>query len=353
MFGNLKIIELSTILAGPAVGMFFAELGAEVIKVENKNNGGDPTRNWKLPIEDSNAKTSAYFHSVNWGKKYIQLDYHQPKDREHLLKLISIADILITNFKNGDDIKFGLDYKAIKKINAEIIYASISGFESDKNRAAFDIVLQAETGFMSMNGSVESGPVRMPVALIDILAAHQLKEAILIALLKREKTKEGSCINVSLEKAALASLANQASNYLNANVIAKLQGSLHPNIAPYGEVFNTADGRQIVLAVGTEKQFTTLCAILGLDELCNQLKFKNNTSRVENRKELFEILKQKIERLKATDFIEKCTQQKVPAGIIKNIGEVLETDLAKEMILEENDSKRLSTIAFNQDFMDD
>jgi crotonobetainyl-CoA:carnitine CoA-transferase CaiB-like acyl-CoA transferase len=353
MFSNLKIIELSNILAGPAVGMFFAELGADVTKIENKKNGGDPTRQWKLPVEDQTAKTSAYFYSVNWGKKHIFFNYEDTNDLAAIKKLLSEADVVITNFKLGDDIKFGLDYPSIKKINEGIIYASISGFESDKDRVAFDIVLQAETGFMSMNGSIESGPVRMPVALIDLLAAHQMKEAILIALLKREKTKKGSCITVSLEKTAIASLANQASNYLNANSIAGLQGSLHPNIAPYGEIFETKDFQKIVLAIGTDKQFNNLCKILNLEEIVSKKEFSTNTQRVKNRLLLFDLLNVKIKEKSTHIFIEECTIGKVPAGIIKNIKEVLESELAKNMVIEENGSKRIATISFDKDFIVD
>ena len=192
IFKNLKVIELANVLAGPAVGMFFAELGADVIKIENKTTNGDVTRSWKLTTENPNQKGSAYFASVNWNKKSLFLDLKDAFDKTKVLELIKDADIVIANYKKGDAEKLGMDYESLKKTNPKLIYAHISGFGEDSSRIAFDIVLQAETGFMFMNGTSESGPIKMPVALIDILAAHQLKEGVLVALIKRMQTNEGS-----------------------------------------------------------------------------------------------------------------------------------------------------------------
>jgi crotonobetainyl-CoA:carnitine CoA-transferase CaiB-like acyl-CoA transferase len=213
-FKGLKVVELAGVLAGPAVGMFFAELGAEVIKIENPESGGDMTRHWKLPTEKKSRRTSAYFSAVNYRKTYLFLSFKRKEDRKKIIDLVKEADIVLTNFKAGSAAKYGLDYPSLKKVNAQLIYGEISGFISNPDKVAFDLVLQAETGFMYMNGTPNSGPVKMPVALIDILAAHQLKEGILLALLKRNNTGKGSKISVSLEKSALSSLANQASNFL-------------------------------------------------------------------------------------------------------------------------------------------
>ena len=293
-FKDLKVVELANVLAGPAVGMFFAELGAEVIKIENKLTGGDITRSWKLPVEDKKLKTSAYFASVNWNKKSIFLDLNYKKDKQKVYDLICDADIVITNYKKGDDKKLGMDYATLCKINPKIIYAHISGYGENSNRTAYDLVLQAETGFMFMNGTPTSGPVKMPVAIIDLMAAHQLKEGILLALINKMKTGKGSKVTVSLFDSAIASLANQASNYLMANHNPEPIGSLHPNIAPYGEIFTTKDKRQIVLAIGSDKQFQRLCEILNLKEVAFNVKFSTNSERVKNRIELFEVINEKI-----------------------------------------------------------
>ena len=280
LFHGLKVCDLSTVLAGPSVGSFFAELGAEVIKIENPRTHGDVTRSWKLASEDSQSSVSAYFASVNVKKTYVWLDLIQ--DRERLNAYIAQSDILIANFKAEDYSKFGLEKDQLLALNPRLIIARLKGFDSDQNRVAYDIALQAETGFMYMNGTPESGPVKMPVALIDVLAAHQLKEGILSALLVRERTGKGMQVDCSLEKAALASLVNQATNYLMAGHIPQRMGSLHPNIAPYGEIFACADQKLLVLASGSDKQFVKICEILSIPETARDPRFATNQLRVIN-----------------------------------------------------------------------
>lgn len=354
---NLNVVELSNVLAGPAVGMFFAELGATVIKVENKTTGGDMTRKWKLPSEDSSSNVSAYFSSVNYHKQYLQVDLNSVNDKQKVLELIEQADILIVNFKKGDDEKFGFDHEKIKRLNPSLIYAHITGYGNTNDKTAFDVVLQAETGFMHMNGTATSGPVKMPVALIDILAAHQLKEAILLALIKRQISGTGSYVHVSLYETAIASLANQASNYLMTGSIAQPMGTLHPNISPYGEILVAKDGVKIVLAVGNDKQFEALCICLGLESILTNEKFITNKDRIANRIELVELLNSKAGNLLSSNLEEKLSEAKVPHGLIKNMQEVFENKAAKKMILEEDientKTKRVSTIAFNKDFLND
>ncbi|MFT4600154.1 MAG: crotonobetainyl-CoA:carnitine CoA-transferase CaiB-like acyl-CoA transferase, partial [Arenicella sp.] len=248
---SLKVIEISSVLAGPAVGLYFAEKGAEVIKIENSKTGGDVTRGWKLANEDSSKNTSAYFASVNWRKEHVFLDLSDDNDRSKIKALVTKADIVLTNFKKGDAEKFELDFLSLRTLNSNVILGEISGYGSKSERVAFDLVLQADTGFMSMNGTSDSGPVKMPVAFIDLFAAHQLKEGILEALLERNATGKAYHVKVSLFDAALASLANQATNYLIAGHVAQPMGSKHPNIAPYGELFKTKDERLITFAIGS------------------------------------------------------------------------------------------------------
>jgi crotonobetainyl-CoA:carnitine CoA-transferase CaiB-like acyl-CoA transferase len=318
-FKELKVIELASVLAGPAVGMFFAELGAEVIKIENKNTGGDVTRGWKLPTENKKDKTSAYFYSVNYGKQHLFLNIKESNDYQQLIQLIKTADIIISNFKKGDDKKLKVDFNTLKKINQTLIYANISGFGENSDRVAFDLVLQAESGFMSMNGTKESGPLKMPVALIDILAAHQLKEGILTALLQREKTGKGLKVSVSLLDSAVASLANQASNWLIGKQLPTRTGSLHPNIAPYGEIFKTKDQFEITLAIGSESQFKDLCSILKIT-ISNI--FESNALRVKNRVALFKIIQEKIAQKNLKWHITTFEKAQVPYGQIKNLEQV-------------------------------
>ena len=246
MLENLKIVELASVLAGPAVGLFFAESGAEVVKIENQRTGGDVTRSWKLAKESKTTPVSAYFSSVNWGKKHLLLDYKDATDFEEVLNYIRQADVVIANFKAGDAEKFGLDYTALKAVNPQLIYGAITGFDHATDRVAYDVVLQAEAGYMFMNGQADGPPTKMPLALIDVLAAHQLKEGLLVALLERIQTGKGAYVEASLERTAIASLTNQASNWLMAQHLPQRIGSLHPNIAPYGETFLCADDKYLV-----------------------------------------------------------------------------------------------------------
>lgn len=335
-FAHLKVIEIASVLAGPSVGLFFAEMGAQVTKVENANTGGDVTRSWKLPSEDKNSSISAYFSSVNWNKKSVFLDFKKETDLKQILKLIDDADILILNFKKGDAEKFGLDYSTLKQRNAKLIYGEITGFGADSDRVAYDLILQAESGFMSMNGTPNSGPVKMPVALIDILAGHQLKEGILTALYQRDTTDgKGAHVSVSLYDSALASLANQATNWLMGKKIAKRIGSTHPNIAPYGELFETKDNTLITFAIGSNKQFKNLCAVLKIQDISEHPDYNSNINRIEHREKLAERLQMEVEKWEASDLIHDLKTKFVPVAQIKNMQEVFSEDSAKSLILEE------------------
>ncbi len=349
LFDNLKVLELASVLAGPAVGMFFSELGAKVVKIENQKTGGDVTRTWKLPTEPKD-RVSAYFSSVNYGKEHLFMDYKKPDDFSHLQGLIKEADVVICNFKHGDAEKFQLNYERVKELNPEIIYAQLNGFSSIPERVAFDVVLQAECGYMFMNGQPDSPPTKMPLALMDILAAHQLKEGILAALIKKLQTGKGSKVSTSLEESAVSSLANQATNWLMNQHIPQRMGSLHPNIAPYGEVFETKDNKLIVLAIGSNAQFEKFCNIINGAELCSIPEFETNADRVKNRKALQESIAPKVKLLERDPLISECITQHVPVGAVRNMKEVFETSAAQQLILEEQvgdyTTKRVKTVAF-------
>ena len=333
-FEGLLVIELASILAGPSVGMFFAELGAKVLKIENLNTRGDATRGWKVPAEDTDTDVSSYFSSVNWGKSSLGLDLKKPEGREVIYDLIRKADVVLQSYKPGDEVKLGLDYETLRDINPRLICAQINAYGPDDPRVGFDAIIQAESGFTYLNGEADGGPTKMPVALVDILLAHQLKEGILLALLKRFRTGEGSLVVASLLKAAVASLANQAANWLVAGVIPQRLGSEHPNIVPYGTIFPTSEGRQVVIAVGTDRQFEGLLEILQLDALKQDARFAGNFQRVKNRSALNEILAAPMARLSAREIDEGFRAKKIPFGFVNNMKEVFEQDGAKEMILE-------------------
>ncbi len=196
---------------------------------------------------------------MNWGKQHRFIDFHEEIDRSAIVDAINNADIVITNFRGNSAEKYGLDYNSLQQNHKALIYCNLTGYGEENDRPAYDIVLQAETGYLSMNGIDEDHLCRMPVALIDVLAAHQMKEAILIALLHKMKTGKGSYLTVSLYDTAIASLTNQATNYLIAAHIPKPLGCKHPNIAPYGDLMHCADG------LGTKCEGGGSCSFVLLD----------------------------------------------------------------------------------------
>jgi crotonobetainyl-CoA:carnitine CoA-transferase CaiB-like acyl-CoA transferase len=342
MLHDLKVLELASVLAGPAVGQFFAELGAEVIKVENLKTGGDVTRTWKAAGEITDDR-SAYFCSVNWGKKSVAVDLNTEAGRMIVHKLAAQADVLIASYKPGDAEKLGVSYEQLKTNNEQLIYGQITGYGSDNERVGYDAVIQAESGFMDLNGEKNGMPTKMPVALVDVLAAHHLKEGLLLALLKKERTGVGSFVEVSLIQAAIASLANQATNWLVAKKIPTRQGSAHPNIAPYGESFLTRDGKRVLLAVGSDRQFFDLLHVLEIDPITFEQKFSTNHRRVENREELSKVLSERIVQYTAAEFFLKIHQFKIPAGLIQNVKEVFEMKEAQDLLVNANDLNGVKT----------
>lgn len=346
---DLLVIELGTVLAIPAVGTFFAELGAKVIKIEPPS--GDVTRTWKNSQEDPTQPASAYFASVNYGKELKKFNLKDADDLQAVKELCFEADVVLSNFKTGDDLRFGLDYDTLKLKNPKLIYAHLFGFRSDPDRLAYDTILQAETGFMFMNGYPDSPPSKMPVALIDILGGHQLKEGILLALLQREKDGLGTKVEVTLEESALASLANQASNYLTSNLVPQRAGTLHPNIAPYGEMFQTKDGQLIVLAVGNNRQFSNLCEVLGMSDVSNRSAFISNSQRVQNREALHQILAPAFEARHSTDLMTAFHKRKVPAGVVMDMRHIFSKNpTARDLVLKEkidgSDTQRVRSAVF-------
>jgi crotonobetainyl-CoA:carnitine CoA-transferase CaiB-like acyl-CoA transferase len=250
----------------------------------------------------------------------------------------------------------GMEPERLRTLNPRLIIAQLQSFDDPTDeRPAFDMVLQAEAGFLYMNGEPDRAPVKMPVALIDLLAGHQLKEAILIALLNRERSGEGAIVRVSLLESALASLANQASNYLNTGFIPQRMGTAHPNIAPYGDIFQGSDGVSLVLAVGTERQFQRLCEVLGKEEWLTSPTFCSNAARVQHREALNTALERCLIEQKAAYWINRLEQVGVPVALIRNMESVFQLPAAQAMILEEEMedgtiSKRLRTNAFKIGF---
>jgi crotonobetainyl-CoA:carnitine CoA-transferase CaiB-like acyl-CoA transferase len=351
IFENYKIVELASVLAGPMVGTFFSELGADVIKIENKTVGGDITRNWFTKSENT-KETSSYFASINYNKTSYFLDLHDEDDYNTCITFIRDCDIIISNFKYSSAIQMKLDYETLKKFNPKLIYAQLNSYPFNNEKPAFDVVLQAEAGFMYLNGDPDSNPTKIPIALIDVLAAHQLKEAILIAIIKLHKTGKGSLVSTSLFESAIASLVNQASNYLMNDKIPQRMGSLHPSICPYGEVIYSLDKEAFVLAIGNEKQFFALMKALEIDDENILETYSSNAKRVKNRLVLLELLLKQSLKFNSIELENRFNNRSVPFGKIKDMKSVFTHEAASNMILTDVDDrgkilKRVKTIAFD------
>ena len=317
---GLRVLELANVLAGPATGMFCAELGAEVLKLEHPQ-GGDPTRGWTVPEEQPWGGVSAYFAATNWGKKSLTVDLTKIEGQTIAQGLAAKADVVIAAFKPGDDARLGVDATRLRAANPKLIYAQVSAYGIEDPRPGFDAVIQAEAGFMHLNGDPEGPPTKMPVALMDLLAAHQLKEALLLALLKRERFGEGSHIQIALFDAALASLANQATNHLVAGRNPGRMGSGHPNVVPYGTLYAAQDGKHFVLAIGTDRQFTALARALGLEGLAKDPRFATNGARVQHRDALDEILHRAFGAENSATLERALAAAKVPFGPVNDLTE--------------------------------
>ncbi|WP_181306785.1 CaiB/BaiF CoA-transferase family protein [Rufibacter sp. XAAS-G3-1] len=352
LFHDLLVVEFASVLAGPSVGQFFAEMGAEVLKIESPKTQGDVTRRWKLPPENPADTVSAYFASANWGKKSVCLDLADKRVQTLVYGIIEKADIVLASFKPGDAEKLKMDYATLARINPRLLYGHITGYGSDVARAGYDAVLQAEAGFMFLNGEKDGPPVKMPVALIDLLAAHQLKEGLLAGLYRREKKGQGQYLAVSLLKSAIASLANQATNYLVAGVAPERMGSEHPNIVPYGTIFRTADGKEIVLAVGDDRQFQALCRILGEPGLAEDTAYKTNGQRVLHRESLNQRLQALVAGFPQNELLQALMKHHVPAGAVHNVPQALAQPLVQPQLLRNEDAKPLGVrqIAFSGPF---
>lgn len=332
-FAGLRVLELASILAGPITGQFFAELGADVIKVENPATGGDPTRGWHLASEAADADPCAYFACANWGKRSLALNVATADGRAVVHALARQSDVVIASYKPGDAERLGVDADTLMALNPRLVVAELSAYGGADPRPGFDAIIQAEAGFTHLNGEPEGSPLKMPVALMDLMAAHQLKEGILVALLQRATTGVGRRVTVSLLDAGAASLANQASNYLVAGVVPRRMGSEHPNIVPYGSVYRLGDGRELVLAVGTERQWQRLTDALGRPTLAGHPDYADNRARVRHREALHGELAAAFAALDAPTASARLREAGVPFGFVNDMAQVFEQPGMQHVLL--------------------
>jgi crotonobetainyl-CoA:carnitine CoA-transferase CaiB-like acyl-CoA transferase len=316
---GIRVLDLSQSLAGPACTMILADLGADVIKVEIPNKG-DMTRSWGPPFIKGE---SAYFLSVNRNKKSITLNLKKEKGREILYKLSEKFDVFIENFRSGVTDKLEIDYETIQKINPNIIYCSISGFGQTgpyRDRPAYDLMIQGMSGFMGITGEPNRPPVRIGVAITDLISAMYSSIAILSALIAREKVGMGQYIDIALLDGAVSWMTYMASNYFATGEIPKRSGNSHPSIVPY-QGFKTKDEKYIILAVGNDRLWKSFCDVLGFKELAENPKFSTNPKRVENREELVSVIAKQFLTKTRKEWL-KILAEKVPCGPIYTMDEI-------------------------------
>jgi crotonobetainyl-CoA:carnitine CoA-transferase CaiB-like acyl-CoA transferase len=317
---GVLIADFSRVLAGPYATMLLADLGAEVIKVERPGLGDD-TRSWGPPFA---AGQATYFAGVNRNKRSVALELSDPADREAARDLVRRADVVVENFRPGAMDRLGLGYADVRALNPRAVYCSVTGFGRHAGAAlpGYDLLVQAVGGLMSVTGEPDGEPTKAGVALVDVITGLHATLGIMAALRHRDRTGEGQWVEVSLMSSLLSALVNQASGYVGAGVVRQRMGNRHPSIAPY-EVLMTADG-PIVLAVGNDRQFGSLCEVLKLSELADDRRFATNTARVAHRVELTERLEGALETRSAKDWFADLTAAGVPCGPIQNVAEAFE-----------------------------
>ncbi|HEX3737453.1 MAG TPA: CoA transferase [Solirubrobacterales bacterium] len=314
--GPLKILDFSRVLAGPFATMMLADFGAEVTKVE-RPGGGDETRSWGPPYDERGEAT--YFQSVNRNKASVTIDMGTEEGLAELYRRAREADVLVENFRPGLMAAKGLDYETLRAENPRLVYCSITGFGSGGGAElpGYDLLIQALGGLMSVTGEPDGEPMKVGVALVDVIAGLFATVGILVALRRREATGTGQLVEVDLLSALLAALVNQGSAYTIAGVVPARLGNRHPSISPY-EVYATAAG-ELVLAVGNDRQFAALCEVLAIPGLAGDSRFATNPARVENRDALGAELERALAVRPAAEWSAELLARRVPAGTVNDL----------------------------------
>jgi crotonobetainyl-CoA:carnitine CoA-transferase CaiB-like acyl-CoA transferase len=322
---GVRVVDLSRVLAGPYATMTLADLGADVVKIEHPA-GGDETRTWGPPFAGGE---SAYFLSVNRGKRSVALDLKDQEVRELALELCARADVLIENFRPGGAARLGLDYEAVRKHRAGIVYCTISGFGAREpgDRAGYDFTLQAESGLMAITGEPDGEPMKVGVAIVDVLAGLNAATAILAVLRRRDLTGEGDHVEVSLLDSAFAALVNVGANALLTGEEPLRYGNAHPSIVPY-QSFRTTDG-WIAVAAANDGLYARLCKAIERADLADDENYSTNEARVLNREQLIAELEEVFAGRSTDDWERLLLAAGVPAGRIRGVGAALRTGQAR------------------------
>jgi crotonobetainyl-CoA:carnitine CoA-transferase CaiB-like acyl-CoA transferase len=336
---GIKVLDLSRVLAGPWCTQTLADLGADVWKIEEPAKGDD-TRSW-MPPELHGEST--YFLCCNRSKQSVAIDMKGPEGQAVLRRLAAKADVLVENFRKGALDRFGLGYEQLSAINPCLIYCSISGYGRTGSRAdeaGYDFAIQAESGLMAITGEPAGSPMKHGIAITDLVTGMNATQAVLAALLAREKTGRGQLIDVSLFDSAVALLANVGSGHLATGHEPKRYGNAHATVVPY-QLFDTADG-VLALAVGNDLQFKNLChRVLERPDLWADERYQKNRDRVMNRTTLIPSLAEVFRTRTTADWIALLKQAGVPAGQVRNVSQVFSSpEVAERDIVVETEDVR-------------
>ena len=313
---GLLVADFSRILAGPYASMLLADLGADVVKVEGP--AGDDTRTWMPPVHD---EVSTYFLGVNRNKRSIVLDLADAADRDVAARLAARADVLIENFRPGGLARFGLDYDTVAAANPGVVYASISGFGTAEGAAlpGYDLIVQAISGLMSLTGDPAGPPYRAGISVFDVMAGLHATIGVLSALHHRTESGRGQHVEVNLMSSALSGLVNHSSAVVAAGETPMRMGNSHPSLFPY-DALPTAD-KELIVTAGNDGQFRKLCAVLGLDELVDDARFRRNQDRTARRGELRPLLVERLSTRTADEWFRELIAAGVPCGPINTVND--------------------------------
>ena len=323
---GLRVLDLSRVLAGPWATQIFADMGAEVLKVERPGEGDD-TRSWGPPwlkdLDGNDTTDSAYYLCANRGKKSITLDITTPEGQHRVRELAMESDVLVENYKVGGLAKYGLDYASLSALNPRLVYCSITGFGQTgpyAQRAGYDFLIQGMGGLMSLTGTKDGEPLKVGVALADIMTGLYATIGVQAALLERERSGLGQHVDLALLDVQVATLANQAMNYLVGGKVPGRSGNAHPNIVPY-QAFAAADGH-LILAIGNDGQFRRFCETAGVPDMGTDPRYATNAARLANREELCARIAALMAARSMDDWISALEKAGVPCGPINTLDRV-------------------------------
>lgn len=318
---GLRVIDLTRALSGPFCSMILADLGADVVKVE-RNGAGDDLRQWGPPFTPDGEST--YFLSVNRNKRSIALDLKTQSGRDVALKLVQQSDVLIENFRPGVMESLGLGYGQLEQINPRLVYASITGYGTTgplADRPGYDVITQGMGGLMSVTGEPEGDPMRVGVAIVDLVTGLYSAIAILGAIQSRNRSGKGQRVDLSLLESCLSVMPNLTAGYLLAGVKPERLGNGHPNAVPY-KVFPTKDGN-VTLAVGNDGQWQRLCKAVGHPELAMDPRYAGNHVRIARRAEVEELVTSWFRQKSTDEWVQLLSEMEVPCGPIYTIDRIL------------------------------